>query len=190
MWVESISEQSVSLTDVLMKSLSNTDVRYFNECIFLSHCLQLYPGQLSYCLPQSSHKAYSSAKMPIKWTHKLAMVRDMFTLAMTRSPNVVRFSWVKSGPVFCLLLGESSDYAQPITGQVTEVTCPVIGWAQSEQKTENEPRLLTYQILDLAKDVFIFLNLLAQDTVAAILHFREWCFFFLFFFISTTIHVH
>ena len=36
------------------------------------------------------------------------------------------------GPVFCLLLGVSSDYAQPITGQVTGVTCPVIGRAQPE----------------------------------------------------------
>ena len=36
------------------------------------------------------------------------------------------------GPVFCLLLGVISDYAQPITDQVTEVTCPVIGWAQPE----------------------------------------------------------
>ena len=36
------------------------------------------------------------------------------------------------GTVFCLLLGVSSDYAQPITGQVTEVTCPVIGRAQPE----------------------------------------------------------
>ena len=36
------------------------------------------------------------------------------------------------GPIFCLLLGVSSDCAQPITGQVTEVTCPVIGCAQSE----------------------------------------------------------
>ena len=35
-------------------------------------------------------------------------------------------------PVFCLLLGVSSDYAQPITDQVTEVTCPVIGRAQPE----------------------------------------------------------
>ena len=35
-----------------------------------------------------------------------------------------------SGPVICLLLGVSSDYARPITGQVTEVACPVIGWAQ------------------------------------------------------------
>ena len=34
------------------------------------------------------------------------------------------------GPVFCLLLRVSSDYAQPITGQVTEVTWPVFGRAQ------------------------------------------------------------
>ena len=33
------------------------------------------------------------------------------------------------GPIFCLLLRVSSGYAQPITGQVTEVTCPVIGQA-------------------------------------------------------------
>ena len=38
----------------------------------------------------------------------------------------------RPGPVFCLLLWVSSDYAQPITGQVTEVTCPVIGRAQHE----------------------------------------------------------
>ena len=35
-------------------------------------------------------------------------------------------------PVFCLLLRVTTDYAQPITGQVTEVICPVIGWAQPE----------------------------------------------------------
>ena len=41
-------------------------------------------------------------------------------------------SYQRSGPVFCLMLGVNSDYAQPITGQDTEVTCPVIGWAQPE----------------------------------------------------------
>ena len=35
-------------------------------------------------------------------------------------------------PIFCLLLRVSSDYAQPITGQGTEVTCPVIGRAHPE----------------------------------------------------------
>ena len=47
-----------------------------------------------------------------------------------------RVSWklvhIGSGPLFCLLLGVSSDYAQPITRQVTEVTCPAIGRAQPE----------------------------------------------------------
>ena len=36
------------------------------------------------------------------------------------------------GSVFCLLRGVSSGCARSITGQVTSVTWPVIGWAQSE----------------------------------------------------------
>ena len=36
------------------------------------------------------------------------------------------------GLIFCLLLGVSSGCARQITGQVTSVTWPVIGWAQSE----------------------------------------------------------
>ena len=40
--------------------------------------------------------------------------------------------YASPGSIFCLLLGVSSDYAQPITGQVTEVACPVIGRAQPE----------------------------------------------------------
>ena len=35
-------------------------------------------------------------------------------------------------PFFCLLLRVSSGCARPITGQVTSVIWPVIGWAQSE----------------------------------------------------------
>ena len=39
-----------------------------------------------------------------------------------------------AGPIFVfgLLLGVNSDYAQPITAQLTEVTCPVIGEAQPQ----------------------------------------------------------
>ena len=44
----------------------------------------------------------------------------------------------RSGAVFCLLLQVSSDYARPITGQVTEVTCPVIGRTQPELTPEQE----------------------------------------------------
>ena len=47
-------------------------------------------------------------------------------------PGNLQVTDIWPGPVFCLLLGVGSDYAQPITGQVTEVTCPVIGWAQPE----------------------------------------------------------
>ena len=46
-------------------------------------------------------------------------------------------------PVFCLLLGVSSDYAQPITGQVTEVTCPLLRRSQTEltpiQRQKTDP---------------------------------------------------
>ena len=53
---------------------------------------------------------------------RLDRIPQRICLYITREP----------GPVFYLLLRVSSDYAQPITGQVTEVTCPVIGWAQPE----------------------------------------------------------
>ena len=47
-----------------------------------------------------------------------------------------RWWWVSLGhrsrTIFCLYNGVSSDFAQPITGHVTEVTCPVIGRAQPE----------------------------------------------------------
>ena len=46
--------------------------------------------------------------------------------------HCIAFTPFWSGPVFCILLGVSSACAQPITGQVTEVTCPVIGRAQPE----------------------------------------------------------
>ena len=55
-------------------------------------------------------------------------------ITTTKQSTIVVCLWWKTtpGPVFCLLLGVSSDYAQPITGQVTVVTCPVIGRAQPE----------------------------------------------------------
>ena len=46
--------------------------------------------------------------------------------------TIMPISIMRPGPVLCLLLRVSSDYAKPITGQVTEVTCPVIGPAQPE----------------------------------------------------------
>ena len=66
--------------------------------------------------------------------------------------NAVAFciNYTCAGPIFCHLLGKSSDYAQPITCQVTEVTCPVIGWPQPEltpsKRQKTGPGLLTSKI--------------------------------------------
>ena len=46
--------------------------------------------------------------------------------------HVFKLTRQSPGPVFYILLGVSSDFAQPITGQVTEVTRHVIGSAQPE----------------------------------------------------------
>ena len=56
------------------------------------------------------------------------LIFNMGTYILVRN----RYIETTPGPVFCLLLLVSSDCAQPITGQVTEVTCPVIGQAQPE----------------------------------------------------------
>ena len=51
---------------------------------------------------------------------------------MKFSAQILTAPCADPGPVFCFLLGVTSDSAQPITGQITEETCPVIGWAQAE----------------------------------------------------------
>ena len=53
-------------------------------------------------------------------------------MSATWRPFCLGLDVLGPGPIFCLLLGVSSDYAQPITAQVTEVTCPVIGRTQPE----------------------------------------------------------
>ena len=74
----------------------------------------------------------------IGWQHSCqpirSHVRKSSITKMTKMEFVMDFYLVipSPGPVFCLLLGVSSDYAPPITGQVTEVTCLVIGRAQPE----------------------------------------------------------
>ena len=51
------------------------------------------------------------------------------SLRASELPQNQTIASMRSGPVFCLLLGASSGCARPITGQVTWVTWPVIGWA-------------------------------------------------------------
>ena len=58
------------------------------------------------------------------------------SIPLKSNDKIPIYQWKRAtnpaGSVFCLLLGVSLDYAQPITGQVTEVTCPVTGRAQPE----------------------------------------------------------
>ena len=80
------------------------------------------------------HNGNSMQKMSKEMTINLALI----WIRLRPVVHQIRLMYVRtnsnngSGPVFCLLLGLSSDYAQPITGQVTSVTCPVIGRAQPD----------------------------------------------------------
>ena len=67
--------------------------------------------------------------------------------------------------VFCLLLGVSSDFAQPIAGKVTEVTCPVIGRAQPEltpsKRRKTGPELTFFTRLDAVSWHTVILSYIA-----------------------------
>ena len=85
---------------------------------------------------------------------------------------------VLSGPVFCLLLGVSSNYAQPITGQVTEVTCPVIGWAQPEltltKRQKTGPVVPFLMVWWNIKNLYYYISCAYADNVeCSTLHGRE-----------------
>ena len=58
----------------------------------------------------------------------------LFLLSSIQQSHLIppQMRLARSGTIFCFLLGVSSGCAQPITGQVTEITCPVIGQAQPE----------------------------------------------------------
>ena len=66
-------------------------------------------------------------------THlKIALLDFTYGCPIFKGVEETRLHDRAPGPDFCLLLGVSLGYAQPITGQVTEVACPVIGPAQPE----------------------------------------------------------
>ena len=92
---------------------------------------------------QCNFCAFSMAG-PMLYAHHCRSTMTSQGGPITNRPTV---SWrTGSGPIFCLLLRVSSDYAQPITGQVKEVTCPVIGQAQPElilSKRQKRPQVNT-----------------------------------------------
>ena len=84
----------------------------------LAFCPDYYVFYTDGCL-------YVTRKCPVNHRYEVSLNRHITVSHITDS-------WHLSGPVFCLLLDVSSDYAQPIIGQVTKVTYPVIGRAHPE----------------------------------------------------------
>ena len=76
--------------------------------------------------------------------NKSALVKSMNTFYLNQWFQCQWRIDASSGPVFCLLPRVSSDYAHPITGQVTEVTCPVIGRAQPELTPSNRQKTTSW----------------------------------------------
>ena len=85
----------------------------------------------------------------IKWNHQITSTEIQDKTWNTQ----LRAKWklckyflegagvISSGSIFCLLLKESSDYGQPITGQVTEVSCTVIGRTQPELTSSKRQKM-------------------------------------------------
>ena len=77
-----------------------------------------------------------------KWNTEITLTISQSDISITGTVGPNDHPWVpitmfaehakETWACFLSLLKVSSDYAQPITGQVTEVTWPVIGWAWSE----------------------------------------------------------
>ena len=96
---------------------SDQDLPYYSKCF------------LNYTASLLTLKHMGNFSFQNVWFYFLVVLM-ISVIFMYGSSWCCEYWW--PGPVFCLLLGVSSDYAQPITGQVTEVTCPVIGGAQPE----------------------------------------------------------
>ena len=90
--------------------------------------------------PQCVNTLYYSIKQQHLWVStKVTQLRSNVLMSLLPwsihmcvniRQNITKIHW--PGPVFCLLLRVSSGCARPFTGQVTSVTWPVIGWAESE----------------------------------------------------------
>ena len=113
-------------------------------------CYRPFVGWIHWWLVASPHKgpvmpvfdAFLLLLIPAGWRGIVVLVRvsgrlpgfaECISLKLLDRFTPSKVVWnCLDGSVFCVLLRVSSDYAQPITGQVTEVTYPVIGWAQPE----------------------------------------------------------
>ena len=71
---------------------------------------------------------FSSSQSSSRWEQRVKP-NGWQAIVCTHDYPFLRRICASPGPVFCLLVRVSSDCVRPITGQVTSVTWPVIGWA-------------------------------------------------------------
>ena len=91
--------------------LTQSHIQHTNGCNSWARVLSLAWSKLRLC--SANHRAGYFSNMACDWLSRVWAYSEQET---------------ENGP----WLGVSSGFARPITGQVTSVTCPVIGWAESE----------------------------------------------------------
>ena len=107
---------------------ASLEIIIFEELsIFLASCFLLHFESWPFCRHNTSD---SSSPGDNKWQYWTRSTLVRVLACWQTAPR--HYLNQSSGLVFGLLLRVCSDYAQPITGQVTELTCPEIGQAQPE----------------------------------------------------------
>ena len=97
-----------------------------------------------YNATSATTQSYGLFVLPLVGTTSLVITRliwlcshifrlcDVALTVFSKYHDITRPQQTRTWHVFCLFLRVSSEYVQPITGQVTDVTCPVIGRAQPD----------------------------------------------------------
>ena len=102
----------------------------YNAIVMMAMVTAYWPWTLSEHLYIAS-RMWGKATTINERTIRLILVSVIMEFIMHVSSQTTE-GFIPSGPFICLSLRVSSVYAQPIIGQVTEVTCPVNGQAQPE----------------------------------------------------------
>ena len=151
-------------------------------------------GAISQEIPQPSYTtinlniSYHKLRfnVPMKqWVKMCEHINPMYQYGTHKIlSSKIMISWYGNishitGPIFCPLLGVSSDYAQLTTGQVTEITCPAIGQAQPKltvtkrQKTGPSPLWVDPLVADASMYSTIFTHETIYSCFISFCHFRS-----------------
>ena len=103
----------------------------------------------------------------VRGIHHWWLVDSLTWMPLTRASNADLWCFLRwysqPGPICHLLLRVSSDYAQLITGQVTEVTCPVIGRAQPQLTRSKRQKMGPEQTFEEIVKVLMIWDYMMHD---------------------------